>query len=38
MGCKTRMTAMGQQTECLPLPDALYARIQAAEAALHAIV
>ena len=32
------MTAMGQQTECLPLPDALYARIQTAEAALHAIV
>ena len=38
MGCKTRMTAMGQQIECLPLPDALYTRIQAAESALHAIV
>ena len=34
----SRMTGMGQQTECLPLPDALYARIQAAETALHAIV
>lgn len=38
MGCKTRMTPMGQQIECLPLPDALYQRIQAAESALHAIV
>ena len=38
MGCKTRLTALGQQTECLPLPAELYARIQAAESALHAIV
>lgn len=38
MGCKTRLTALGQQTECLPLPAELYTRIQAAESALHAIV
>lgn len=38
MGCKTRFTPLGQQIECLPLPDALYSRIQEAESSLHAII
>ncbi|MBO5564928.1 MAG: lactate dehydrogenase [Lachnospiraceae bacterium] len=37
MGVKNRYTSCGLEHEILPLPDALYARIAAAEAALHAV-